>query len=197
MKRYIYIIAFVLFSIMGHSQIWLEGFALYSSPMQDGASSSTRDIRIDDNIYTLQNKCLFRTFAESSFGGGIHFRYVKNQLIVGMQIEYVEYQPATPLLRMTMFRLGPTVEYFFLPKGKIHPYVGGEVGIQQPKVFYNGEIINRGQLSATYIGVGARGGVAYDLSQKFAVRLGLKYVYLRDLPYLDVSLGIAYNFGDF
>ena len=200
MKKTIYTLFLFAIGYVASAQVWTEAFVLYSAPMQDWAYSDDAVTRIivDDNYADVCNQCLFQTFANPSVGIGINMRYnAKNQYTVGMELSYVEYQPATDLLRLTMFRISPIVEYFFMPERSIHPYIGGEVGITQPKAFFNGQVISRSEISRTYMNIGARGGFVFDINEKLAVRLGAKYVYLRDLPYFDVSFGVAYKFGDF
>lgn len=200
MKKAIYTVLFLSSCLFTSAQIWTEAFVLYSTPVQDWAYSDDDITRIviDDQYADVQNKHFFQIFANPSVGVGVNLRYnAKNQYTVGMEISYVEYEPGTELLRLTMFRISPIVEYFFMPDKNIHPYVGAEVGITQPKAFYNGEILSSSRTSRTYMNAGLRGGFVFNIKPELAVRLGAKYVYLRDLPYFDVSLGIAYNFGDF
>ena len=161
MKKYIYTLLFILSGLFASAQVWTEAFVLYSAPMQDWAYSDDEKTRIvvDDQYADICNRCLFQTFANPSVGVGINLRYnAKNNYTVGMELSYVEYQPATDLLRLTMFRISPIVEYFFLPDRSIHPYVGGEVGITQPKAFFNGELISQSEISRTYMNIGVRGG---------------------------------------
>ncbi len=200
MKKAIYTMLFVASGFFATAQIWTEAFVLYSAPLQDWAYSDEDVTRfvVDDQFADVCNQCLFQTFANPSVGVGINMRYhATNQYTVGMELSYVEYQPGTELLRITMFRISPIVEYFFMPDRAIHPYVGGEVGITQPKAFWNGQLVSRSEVSRTYMNIGLRGGFVFDINDRIAVRLGAKYVYLRDLPYFDVSFGVAYNFGDF
>ena len=191
------LIIILIFPISAHAQFWVEAFGLYSFPQNDPFASGTTSIVIDDETYVLDNQTLFTTFSEPSFGIGINARYAKKQLVVGMELSYVEYNPKTILLRTTMFRIGPTVEYFFLPGSKLMPYIGGEIGIQQSKVFFNGEVLNQGQLSEFDLGIGARAGAAFLITQKVSIRLGGKLLYRTNSPYLDLTLGVSYNLGDF
>lgn len=200
MKKALYTLLFITSGLFATAQIWTEAFVLYSQPMQDWAynDADVTQIILDGQTAEVNNQCFFTTMANPTAGIGINMRYIaQNQYTVGMELSYVEYQAATDFLRITMFRISPIVEYFFLPDAQIHPYVGGEVGITQPKVFFNGEVIRKSEISRTYMNIGLRGGFVFNIHEKLAARLGLKYVYLRDLPYVDISFGIAYNFGDF
>lgn len=200
MKKALYTLLFITFGLWVNAQVWTEAFVLYSLPMQDWAygDGDVTQIIIDGQTAEVCNQCFFQTMADPTAGIGINMRYnAQNRYTVGMELSYVEYKPATDFLRITMFRISPIVEYFFLPDAQIHPYVGGEVGITQPKVFFNGEVIRKSEISRTYMNVGLRGGLVFNIHEKVAARLGVKYVYLRDLPYVDISFGIGYNFGDF
>ena len=198
MKKFIYIFFFLTITFTVSSQVCIEGFILYSIPMTDWMSSGNKVIAIEGyDPVTIPESDLFTTLANPQFGGGINLRYVKEKLVIGMEISYVEYKPATNLLRASMFRLGPIIEYHFFSGGKFHPYLGGEWGLQQSIVFYNGDIIDAPKLAETHVGVGPRAGIVYLFNPKWALRVGVKYIYLNKLPYLDITAGIALNIGDF
>jgi hypothetical protein len=198
MKKLIYIFLFSSITFTAASQVWVEGFALHSSPMKDWMAQGNRVINIEGyDPITVANSDLFTTFADPQFGGGLNLRYIKNKLVIGLEIGYVEYKPATILANASMFRLGPIIEYHFFNSRKIHPYVGGEWGLQSSTITYNGEIINAPKLAETHMGVGPRAGFVYVFGPKWAFRAGAKYMYLKKLPYLDITAGIAFNIGDF
>ncbi len=199
MRKIIYTFLFLLtLAFTAASQVWVEGFTFHSTPMEDWMANGNRVINIEGfDPITVPNSDLFKTFADPQFGGGINLRYIKNKLVIGLEIGYVEYKPATVLANAKMFRLGPIIEYHFFSKGKLHPYVGGEWGLQSSTITYNGEIINAPKLAETHMGVGPRAGIVYLFSSKWAFRAGAKYMYLKKLPYLDITAGIAFNLGDF
>jgi hypothetical protein len=96
-----------------------------------------------------------------------------------------------------MFRLGPSIEYYFNTKRKFQPYIGGEVGLQASMVRYNRDYIDDPKFARTNIGAGPRAGIAWVINPKCAFRIGASYVYLKKLPYLDITAGVAINVGDF
>lgn len=200
MKKVLIIITVLTMSTTLSAQIWVEGMAVYSIPTKAFMSSGGRTLYLDGlDPIELDNQDLFITYAKPSFGGGANLRYVygSSQWVVGIEMSYVEYQPETDLARLTMFRIGPTLEYYFLAEKVFQPYLGAEVGLLQAKAFFNGEVVNEGQISDTYFGYGLRGGFVFDFSSRWAFRLGAKYVYSKKLPFVDITAGIALNLGDF
>jgi hypothetical protein len=200
MKKFIYTLLFLAFSSTTFSQVWIEGFAVYSIPVKAWMASGERYIEIDGyEPVTIPESDLFTTFADPGFGGGINLRYSKNRFAVGMEIAYNEYKPSTDLLRVNMFRLGPNVEYYFIPieKSKFHPYVGAEISLGSSKIHYNGDVIDEPKLAETHLGGGPRAGLVYSIGPKWVFRIGAKYIYMKKLPYFDITAGIAVNLGDF
>jgi len=198
MKKYIFLISFFVLSISSSSQIWIEGFTMYSMPMSDWAAKGSRTFNEEgQDPVTISNKEIFKYFADPQFGGGINLHYSKNKLIVGMELGYVHYNPATDYLSVNNFRIGPIIEFFFKNESRFQPYVGGEFGIQQTTIHYDKELLGLPEYSDTYFGIGPRAGLVFMFSRKTALRLGAKYIYMDTMPYLDISLGIAVNVGDF
>lgn len=200
MKRIIISTLFICLSTAVSAQMWIEGMALYSIPTEAFMSSGGRTLYLDGlEPIEISNEDLFVTYAEPSFGGGANLRYVygESQWVVGMEICYVEYKPKTELVRLTNFRLGPTLEYYFMPQKMFQPYLGMEVSMLQVKAFFNGDVVNEGQISDTYFGYGLRTGFVLDFNSKWAFRLGGKYIYSKKIPFIDITAGIAFNLGDF
>ena len=198
MKKYIYIFLFLTVSLSASSQIWIEGFTLYSVPMKAWMTSGTRVTEIEGGeTQVVPESDLFMQYADPQFGGGGNIRYAAKSLVVGIQASFVGYKATTEYVSAKMFRLGPSVEYYFNTKGKFQPYVGGEVGLQASRIKYNRDYIDDPKLAETHIGIGPRAGFAIDFNSKYAFRLGASYVYLKKLPYLDITAGIAINIGDF
>lgn len=191
MKKYIYIFLFLTVSFTASSQVWIEGFSLYSFPMKDWMAS---DGRPQQNV---PKSDLFTHYADPQFGGGINVRYAIKRLVIGLQGSYVGYKAATEYVSASMFRLGPSVEYYFNTHRKIQPYIGGEFGLQASKVHYNEDYIDEPELAETHLGIGPRAGIAWKINSKCAFQIGASYVYLEKLPYLDITAGIAINVGDF
>ena len=198
MKKIIYIFFLLVLTYSASSQVWIEGFTFHSSPMKDWMATGSRVINIEGHDpVTIPESDIFQTFADPQFGAGANFRYVKNKLVIGLEISYVGYKTSTLVEAGKMFRLGPIIEYHFFSESKFHPYVGGEWGLQTSKVKYNGDIVDAPKLAETHVGIGPRAGIVYTFSPNWAFRLGAKYVYLQKLPYLDITAGIAFNIGDF
>jgi hypothetical protein len=198
MKKYIHILLFLTVSFSASSQVWIEGFTLYSFPMKAWMASGTRVTEIaGQETQIVPESDLFTHYADPQFGGGVNVRYAIKNLVVGLQGSYVGYKAATEYVSASMFRLGPSIEYYFNIKRKFQPYIGGEFGLQASKVRYNKDYIDDPKFARTNMGIGPRAGIAWEINSKCALRLGASYVYLKKLPYLDITAGIAINVGDF
>lgn len=198
MKKYIFLILFTVISACLSAQVWIEGFTMYSVPMSDWAASGSRTFNAEgQDPVTVSNKEIFKYFADPQFGAGINLHYSKNNLTVGMEIGFVGYKPATDYLSVNNFRIGPIIEYFFKNNSRFQPYIGGEFGIQQTTIQYSTELLGLPKYSDTYFGIGPRAGLVFMFTRKSALRIGAKYVYLDTMPYLDISVGIGFNLGDF
>ncbi len=198
MKKYILPLFIFSFSLTAFAQASVEAFVINSSPVHNWTSTGTTVIEIEDGAtYEIPDDELFKTFAKNSFGGGVNLRYTKNDLAVGMEMSYVEYNPASELVRLIMLRVTPIVEYYFNTHTQFQPYVGGSFGLQQTRAYFNQELTNSPRISNTYVELGARAGLKYVINDKWAINTRAKYVITDLLPYFDFSVGVVFDFGDF
>lgn len=199
MKKLIYTSLILLTVQTLSAQMWVEAFGVYTSPLEAFTSKGTRVIDFNSGPVKVVDQTFFKDFADPGYGIGINLRYRAHEkaFIVGMEMSYAEYGASTQYTQFTMFRIGPIGEYYFIKKSNFTPYVGGEIGLQQVRAIVLNNELDTDQLSDTYFAGGLRGGFIYTFHRQWAIRLGGKYMMTGTFPYFDISLGVAYNLGDF
>jgi len=185
-----------------NAQFFIEGYAKYSIPSNSIAASDNlvELVDFDGNPFFVKEKDLFTALADPQWGGGVALRYSKNNLSVGLDLSYVEYKSGTPLLRLSSFQIATSADYYW-NLGNFHPYVGAELGMFS----FSAQFIQTDDgadlaqdLTKTRFGMGPRLGLAYSIGDTpWGVRFGSRYVFNLDFPFVETTIGIEYDLGEF
>lgn len=197
--KHILLALFVFGTNALYSQFFVEGFAKYSMPSNAiFKSDQTVDlIDFSGNPFTVSESDLFTAIANPQFGGGAAIKYFKNNWATSLEIGYVEYKSATPLLRVSSFQVVVAGDYYFLD-GPLRPYVGAQLGMFSFSAQFIQNYVLAQDLTETRFGLGPRAGLRYSPdSTPWGVMLHTSYVFEREFPFVEVGLGIEYDLGDF
>ena len=181
------------------AQIWATPYIPYSIPQSDFTADGTiYATNTDGEILETKEEDIFTEFTDPTSGIGININYMTDaKYTVGLDMSYVEYKSSTDFFSTQMFRIGPSIDRFFLGEKKVTPYIGAQFGMQQVLVKINREIIDQPRLSRTDFSIGARAGLRYKIVDRVSLDFNARYVYAVLRPYIDLSAGISVNIGDF
>ena len=197
--KHLLLALFILVANALYSQFFVEGFAKFSTPSNSIFSSDEKVELIDfsENPFTVSRSDLFTAIANPQFGGGASMKYFKNNWATSLQIGYVEYKSATPLLRLSSFQVVVAGDYYF-SDGPLSPYVGAQVGMFSFAAQFIENYVLAQDLTETHFGLGPRLGLRYSPSDSpWGILFHTCYVFEREFPFVDIGLGIEYDLGDF